>query len=143
MLKDDHRKVKGLFRQYEAASGGREKRQIAGQIFTELEVHTKLEEELFYPAVKQKGGSEGEEMVAEAVEEHHVVDVLIKELKNMSTTEDQYDAKMTVLIENVEHHIEEEESEMLPDAEAKLGGEAMELGKKMEERKQKLLASAR
>jgi hypothetical protein len=82
-------------------------------------------------------------MVAEAVEEHHVVDVLIEELKAMSTTEDQYDAKMTVLIENVEHHIEEEETEMLPDAQSKLGGEATELGKKMEERKQQLLAAAR
>jgi hemerythrin-like domain-containing protein len=143
LLKADHQKVKGLFRQFEGASDGREKRRIADQIFTELEVHTKIEEEIFYPTVQKMGGSEEKEIVAESLEEHHVVDVLIKELKKMSTTDDHYDAKMTVLIENVEHHIEEEETEMLPDAQAKLGNEAEELGKHMEERKHALMAAAR
>jgi hemerythrin-like domain-containing protein len=142
MLKDDHQKVKGLFRQFESASDGREKRRIAEQIFHELEVHSKLEEEIFYPAVKKQGG-EAKDVVAESLEEHHVVDVLMNELKKMSTTDERYEAKMTVLIENVEHHIEEEESEMLPDAQAKLGSETMALGKKMEERRQKLMAAAR
>jgi hemerythrin-like domain-containing protein len=143
MLMSDHQKVKGLFQQYEQAQDGREKRRIAETVFKELEVHSKLEEEIFYPAVRKAGGSEEKELVAESIEEHHVVDVLIKELKGMSTTDERYDAKFTVLMENVKHHIQEEETEMLPDARSKLGDEAQQLAQKMEQRKQELMAAAR
>ena len=139
MLKDDHVKVKGLFKQFEKAEG-REQKQIAEQVFQELEVHSKIEEEIFYPAVKRKADEAGKELVAEAVEEHHVVDVLIKELKAMSSINEQYKAKFTVLQENVEHHVEEEEGEMFPDAKKLLGEDIEKLGDRMDKRKQELMA---
>jgi hypothetical protein len=145
MLKDDHQKVKKLFREFEAAGDRayRKKQQIAERVFHELEVHSKLEEEIFYPAVQQRADKEGKELVLEGLEEHHVVDVLIGELRQMEPEADEYDAKFKVLTENVEHHIEEEEGEMLPDAEQTLGEEVERLGQQMEQRKQELLAAAR
>src|SRR3712207_7709544 len=77
LLKDDHEKVKGLFRQFEKARGEAKKKQLADEIMMELEVHSKIEEEIFYPAVREKVGED--ELVAEAVEEHHVVDVRSEE----------------------------------------------------------------
>ena len=144
LLKDDHKKVKELFQQYESAGdkAHQKKQRIAEQVFAELEVHTKLEEDIFYPAVQAKGTKDQKELVAEGIEEHHVVDVLIGELKVLSPEDEQYDAKFKVLMENVEHHIEEEEGEMLPDAEKKLGKETESLGEQMLQLKQQLTAAA-
>ena len=139
LLKDDHEKVKGLFRQFERARSDDKKRQLADEIMTELEVHSKIEEEIFYPAVREKVGED--ELVAEAVEEHHVVDVLMQEIKQLDPSDERFEAKMTVLIENVEHHIEEEEEDMLPDAKKKLGKDVEALGDQMEQRKQQLMAA--
>ena len=142
MLKDDHKKVKQLFKQFEKADDGK-KMEIAREVFRELEVHSKVEEEIFYPAYKQKADEEGQETTNEAVEEHHVVDVLIKEMKAMKKVDETFEAKFTVLTENVEHHIEEEEQEMLPDAKKLLKDQSDELAQKMERRKKELLAAAR
>ena len=142
MLKDDHQKVKKLFREYEAAGEGK-KHRIVEQVFHELEVHTRLEEEIFYPAVKAKADEKGQELVAESLQEHHVVDVLMKEMKGLDPEKPEYEAKFTVLMENVEHHAEEEEKEMFPDAEKKLRGELDRLEGEMERRKQQLTARAR
>ena len=142
LLKDDHQKVKKLFREYEAAGEGK-KHGIVEQVFHELEVHTTLEEEIFYPAVKAKADEKGQELVAESLQEHHVVDVLMKEMKRLDPEKPEYEAKFTVLMENVEHHAEEEEKEMFPDAEKKLRGELERLGGEMERRKQELTARAR
>ena len=139
LLKDDHEKVKGLFRQFEKARSEDKKKQLADEIMMELEVHSKIEEEIFYPAVREKVGED--ELVAEAVEEHHVVDVLMQEIKQLEPSDERFEAKMTVLIENVEHHIEEEEEEMLPDAKKKLGKDVEALGDQMEQRKQQLMAT--
>lgn len=141
MLKDDHKKVKGLFREYEGAGerAHQTKGKIAEQVFMELEVHSKLEEEIFYPAVQAKGTKDLKEVVNEGIEEHHVVDVLIAELKALDPSDERFDAKFKVLTENVEHHIEEEEGEMLPDAEKKLGNEVDRLGELMAQRKQELI----
>jgi hypothetical protein len=83
MLKADHEKVKGLFRQYEAAGDRayQKKQSIAEEVFAEITVHSTLEEELFYPAVKAETDKQGQELVAESVEEHHVVAMLIEVLK--------------------------------------------------------------
>lgn len=145
LLKADHKKVKGLFREYEAAGdrAHQKKRSIAEQVFQELEVHTRLEEEIFYPAVRQQGDKEDKELVAESLEEHHVVDVLIEELKALDPENERYDAKFKVLTESVEHHIEEEEGEMLPDAKEQLGDSIEQLGARMEQRKRQLMAAAR
>jgi hypothetical protein len=143
MLKHDHAQVKDLFRQYEA-TGDRayqKKQRIAEEVFTELEVHTTLEEELFYPAMKRKTDQDGKDLVAEAVEEHHVVTTLMKELKGLDPKDERYDAKFKVLMENVEHHIEEEEGEMFPEAEEVLGDRLERLGTQMQARKQQLTAA--
>ena len=143
MLKEDHEKVKGLFRDFEAAGDRayQKKLRIAEQVFRELEVHTTLEEEIFYPAVQAKASKDGKELVLEGLEEHHVVDVLISELKQLQPENEQFDAKFKVLTENVEHHIEEEEGEMLPDAEKRLGNELERLGAEMKARKEALVGA--
>ena len=143
MLKADHEKVKGLFRQYEAAGDRayQKKKSIAEEVFIEITVHSALEEELFYPAVKAETDKEGQELVAESVEEHHVVAMLIEELKELDPKDERYDAKFTVLMENVEHHIEEEEDELFPEAEDVIGDAIEDLGAQMKERKDQLMAS--
>jgi hemerythrin-like domain-containing protein len=135
LLKSDHAKVKQLFAQFEAA-GEDEKRK--GEIFKtiaqELKVHTTIEEEVFYPAVKKMDS----DMALEAEEEHNIVDWIIAQMKKLSPGDENYDAKFTTLKENVEHHIKEEEEEMFPEAEEKLGKQIDALGKKMLERKEAL-----
>jgi hemerythrin superfamily protein len=143
MLKADHKKVKELFRKYEAAGDRayQKKKSIAEKVFTEIAVHSNLEEELFYPAVKELTDEDGKDLVAESIEEHHVVATLIEELKGLDPRDERYDAKFTVLMENVEHHIEEEEGEFFPEAEEVLGDAIEELGSQMKERKEQLMAS--
>jgi hemerythrin-like domain-containing protein len=143
MLKDDHKKVKDLFRQFEKARSADRKKKIAEEAMHELTVHAEIEEEIFYPAAKAKADKEGKELVAEAVEEHHVVKMLIGELQALTEVDEQYEAKFTVLIENVEHHIEEEEKEMLPDAKKTLGNDIDALGDRMDARKSELMAASR
>jgi hemerythrin-like domain-containing protein len=135
--------VKELFHQYEAAGNRayQKKKGIAEEVCTELEVHTTLEEEFFYPAMKRNTDQDGKDLVAEAIEEHHVVATLMEELKGLDPKDERYDAKFKVLMENVEHHIEEEEGEMFPEAEEMLGEKLESLGTQMQERKQELMAS--
>ena len=142
MLKSDHHKVKELFRQYEAAGDRayQKKKGIAEEVFTELEIHTTLEEELFYPAMKRKTDQDGKDLVAEAMEEHHVVTTLMDELKGLDPKDERYNAKFKVLMDNVAHYIEEEEGEMFPEAEELLGDRLERLGIQMQERKQHLTA---
>jgi hemerythrin-like domain-containing protein len=141
MLKEDHKKVKSLFREFEQAGerAYKKKQEIAEKIFEELDIHSRLEEEIFYPAVRAKSRKEDEHVVAESLEEHHVVDLLIGEIKKLAPEDERFTAKLTVLIENVEHHIAEEEEEMLPEAEAMMADELEELGDKMERRKQEIM----
>lgn len=113
MLKEDHEKVKGLFEDFESAEG-REQAEIAATAIMELEVHADLEEKLIYPAIRKE--IDEDEMMNEAVEEHHVVHVLIRELKKLKPKDEVFQAKFKVLGELVKHHIEEEEGEMLPKA---------------------------
>jgi hemerythrin superfamily protein len=115
MLRDDHKKVKGLFEEFEQAEDTKAKHQIVETALAELEVHAKLEEELIYPAIRAE--IDDDDLMDEALEEHHVVHGLLGELKKMKPSDVRYDAKFTVLAENVRHHIKEEESEMFPKAE--------------------------
>jgi hemerythrin superfamily protein len=114
ILKEDHSRVKVLFDQFEAAKSRAAKKKIVRQALGELKVHAAIEEELFYPAVRKPVGKE---IMNEADEEHHVAKLLIAELDVMDGSESHFDAKFTVLAENVRHHIKEEEDEMLPKAE--------------------------
>jgi len=141
MLKADHKKVKGLFEEYDKAGDRafKKKSQIAQQVFRELDVHAKIEEEIFYPEVKARADAEGRKLVAEGYEEHHVVHQLIAELKELRPEDERFDAKFKVLKENVEHHIQEEEKELFPEAKDGLDGEESEIARRMEEKKRALL----
>lgn len=138
MLKEDHKAVKALFDQFEAADG-RSRARIAREAIAELDTHADLEEEIFYPAVQK---AVGDEMVmAEANEEHHVVHVLIAELKGMleaNNTGIDFQAKFTVLAENTRHHIKEEETVMLPLAAKMSAEERAPIGDRMAARKAQL-----
>jgi hemerythrin superfamily protein len=141
LIKSDHRTVEKLFREYEQAGerAHKTKQRLVEQITRELEVHATIEEETFYPAVEAKARKDGKELVAEAVEEHHLVKVTLAELAELTPEDDAFDAKVQVLLENVRHHVEEEESEMLPQAEKLLGREELaRLGEEMAGRKRLL-----
>ena len=134
MLKEDHQKVKGLFQRFEMADE-KEKGELFKEIFKELEIHTKLEEEIFYPAMREVES----EMIAEAYEEHNIVDFILGGMKKVKPSDESYEAKFMTLKENVEHHIQEEEGELFPKAEQSLSGRLEELGREMWEQKEKLM----
>ena len=135
MLREDHQQVKDLFEEFEKAEEDEEKGQIVRAALTALEIHATLEEEIFYPAVREQ--IDEDDQMDEALEEHHVVKFLIGELQEMKPGDDHFDAKFKVLAESVKHHIEEEESEILPKAQdADLDQER--LGEEMTERKEEL-----
>ena len=117
---------------------------FAHEIASKLEVHTAIEEEIFYPAFREAAGTKkGEEQVLEAYEEHHVVKLVLGEIPQLDCGAETFEAKMTVLKELIEHHVEEEEKEMFPSAEKKLGKTRLEeLGVELEERASELEAQA-
>jgi hemerythrin superfamily protein len=130
ILLKDHDKVKDLFDKFEKAKSTAQKEKIIAAALTELQIHAVIEEEIFYPAVR---AHVGKDLMNEADEEHHVARVLIAELQQ-GRRDDHRDAKFTVLSENVRHHIQEEEGEVLPKAKGlKLDFEA--LGQRMLDRK--------
>jgi len=134
LLKKQHKSVKALFKKVEDTEDGRRRRQLMEEIANELKMHTQIEEEIFYPAVREIGSSKAEEMVDESYEEHHVVDLVLAELPNVDPEDERFAAKMTVLSELVEHHADEEEDEMFPMCEKKLGKERLQqLGEQMEQ----------
>jgi hemerythrin-like domain-containing protein len=143
LLKEDHKKVKGLLSQLEKTTerGIRRRRKLLGQIATEVKVHTTIEEEIFYPAyrdaVKKK---DDRELYQEALEEHHVVDLVLPELKASNPAGEIFGAKAKVLKELIEHHADEEEEEMFPKARKVLGAARLrDLGGRMETRKRTLM----
>lgn len=138
LLKQDHRRVRGLFRDFDSAGerAHREKERVARQVFEELAMHTAIEEEIFYPAVRDAGNSKGKGVVYEAIAEHDVVSNIIDELRALPIEDEQYDAKFIVLEENVKRHIEEEEGEMFPYAKRRLDETQLrDCGRQMADRK--------
>jgi hemerythrin superfamily protein len=139
LLKQDHREVKALFRKFEQAGDNahKHKEQLVKQIIELLTVHTYLENECMYPQVR-KLLPDLEDDVLESYEEHHVADILCAELWVMSGDDERYDAKTTVLIENVTHHVEEEEQDWFPKVRAGLGRKQLQdLGADLLELKKK------
>ena len=129
LLKADHQKVAELFEQLESA-GGQSKLRVFEQIKNELELHAEIEEKVFYPALEEP--EETHDLTLEAYEEHAVVKKLLRELGRARTANEDWQAKAKVLQENVEHHVEEEENELFPKAEAALGEEEIErLGERL------------
>jgi hemerythrin superfamily protein len=113
LIKQDHRTVKALFRKFENASRRSEKQKIGQEIIEELSVHAAIEEQLLYPALRARD-KRLEQAALNALEEHHAVKMVLLELDKMKVDDERYDAKMHVVQESVEMHIEEEESELLP-----------------------------
>lgn len=143
LLKQDHDKVKDLFRQYQQTDDPQQRGRIAQQVFQELDIHAKLEEEIFYPALRDQGDTHDKELVAESFEEHHLVDTVINDLQGLTPEDLEFNAKFHVLMENVQHHIQEEEQDLFPDARARLGDQLEDLGRRLMERKQQLQATGR
>lgn len=139
LLREDHNKVKQLFKQFEQADEKQEKQRIANEALMELEIHAEIEEEIFYPRMMKQPGAE--EMMLEAEEEHAVAKNLIAELRAMRSVNERYEAKFKVLSEYVLHHMQEEEEQMFPKA-AELGRDFLnEAGSDMSERKLELMHS--
>ena len=140
MIRQDHKKVEGLFKKFEQTKGAQAKRRLAENAMAELEVHAALEEEIFYPAVKKE--VEDGSMVQEAIEEHQTVKQLISQLKGMDEADEEFESQFSQLVENVQHHVEEEENEMLPKVEeSEL--DLNSLGQQMSQRKQEMQSGGR
>ena len=140
LLKADHRKVADLFAKFEAAKGEGKKQALAEQICLELTVHTQIEEDVFYPACE---GAIDEDLLQEAYVEHDAAKVLIAEIEAGGPDDEFYDAKVKVLSEMIEHHVEEEEQRVEGMfAQARKAGLDMDaLGAKMAAEKEQLVAS--
>jgi len=107
LLKEDHQKVKELFEAVEETEDQKEKNRIFAEIQSELETHARIEETVFYPAMEKH--EELNDMVLESIEEHKQIKTLLKEIDNLTSDSDKFEPKLQVLMENVEHHAEEEE----------------------------------
>jgi hemerythrin superfamily protein len=148
LLKADHQKVKGLFKQYKQVKedgSGAEKMELVKEICKELKIHTQIEEELFYPAVREAFSADevgdGEDLMDEALVEHAGAKDLIAQLEEMDADDELYDAKVTVLSEQIDHHVKEGEGEMFPKAKrAKLDKQS--LGAQMAARKLELKSTS-
>ena len=142
LLKSDHRKVEDLFVQYESADDQGKKKDLSARICMELKIHTMIEEEIFYPALQ---GKIEEDLIGEAFVEHDGAKILVNDIANGSPDDDFFDAKVTVLKEQVKHHVKEEE---MPEtgmfAQARASGvDLNELGAQLKARKEELTAIAK
>ncbi|WP_040871656.1 hemerythrin domain-containing protein [Nocardia exalbida] len=139
LLRDDHKAIRKLFREFEKAGedATQTKGKVVKKIIEALTVHTYLENECMYPEVR-KLVPELEDDILESYEEHHVADVLVTELSMMKPDDEHFTAKTTVLIENVDHHIDEEENEWFPKVRESLGRKQLqEIGARMQELRKK------
>jgi hemerythrin superfamily protein len=137
ILKQDHEKVKGMFKQVTGDSSSQSKSSIFSQIKTELTAHQEAEEKVFYSEL-EKGSGEIHDKTLEGEEEHHVANMVIKELAGMSSSDEHWKAKISVLQELVHHHIDEEEKTLFKLSKQLLNeGRANEIGQLFEKEKQK------
>ena len=147
LLKQDHKKVKGLLAQLDKTTerGADRRRKLLSQIEAEIKIHTTIEEEIFYPAYRDAVRKKDDrELYQEALEEHHVVDLVLPELKDADPAGEIFGAKAKVLKELIEHHAGEEEKEMFPKARKALGAaELRDLGRRMASRKRSLSGKSR
>jgi hypothetical protein len=142
LLKADHRQVEGWFSSFEKARSEARKQQLASKICSALKVHTRIEEEIFYPAFLEQ--AQEEDLHHEAVVEHAGAKTLIAEIEAVTPTDEYYDAKVTVLAEMIKHHVKEEEQPGGMFAKARKSDmDLAELGKRMAARKKQLMNSSR
>jgi len=143
LLKEDHDKVKKMLDELESTTerGVKTREELFTKVRQELEVHETIEEQIFYPALKNHPKTR--EITLEAYEEHHVVDTVMAEIQELAYDDETWGAKFTVMKENVEHHIEEEEGEMFKQAKQVFDkDELTQLGEQMMARKQELMRQA-
>jgi hemerythrin superfamily protein len=137
LLKQDHDDVEALFTRFEQAAprAYREKREIADRVIEELSTHASIEEQVFYPAIRKELPDEAA-LVLEALEEHHLVKLSLAEIEKLPAQAERFTAKMTVLMESVRHHVQEEEAELFPKvSDAFSVQELEEMGEAMERAK--------
>jgi len=140
LLKDDHEKVKGIFEKLEPTTerAVKTREELFAKLKLELDVHAHIEETIFYPVLKQE--AETRKITLEGYEEHHVVKMLLGELEAMPVGSEQWTAKLKVLQENVEHHVEEEETDMFKSAREVLEkSQLVELGAQMAAEKARMM----
>ncbi|MBA3690089.1 MAG: hemerythrin domain-containing protein [Actinobacteria bacterium] len=143
LLKDDHKKVKKILEDLDSTTerGVKTREELFTKVKRELTVHETIEEEIFYPALKEH--PKAKDIVLEGYEEHHVVDLLMGEISELSYDDEAWGAKCSVMKENVEHHIEEEEGDMFKKARQVFSDQELEeLGDRMKARKEGLLAAS-
>ena len=134
LLKQDHKKVSDLFEKVEATEDEKQHKRLFEQIKAELETHTRIEETVLYPVLQKR--EELKDLVLEALEEHKQVKTLIREIDGLSDGSERFDAKLKVMQENVEHHVEEEEEEMFPKVKKLFSREELDqLGQELESAK--------
>jgi hemerythrin superfamily protein len=135
LLKADHDTVDRLFQKVKADTEGSTHKQLFEQIKAELEVHTHIEETIFYPRLKQE--PELEDIVLEGIEEHHQAKMFLRELANLKEDSEKFEPKLKVLMEDITHHVQEEEGDMFIDVQKVIdAGELERLGAEMEKEKQ-------
>jgi len=143
LLRNDHEQVKKILEELESTSerGVKTREELLTKFKSEMTVHEKIEEEIFYPRLTKQARTK--EIALEGYEEHHVVDLVMAELDGVPYDDETWAAKFTVMKENIEHHVEEEEGEMFKLARQALDKEELtELGERMQGRKKQLQASA-
>jgi hemerythrin-like domain-containing protein len=140
LLTKDHDEVKELFKQFESAGdrANKKKQTISEQVIKELKAHTKIEEQIFYPAVLEKGDKETKALIREGIEEHRIADFMIGRLQSTNPEDETFDAKFKALTDCVKHHIEEEEGQLFPEAKKILRDQLETLGAEMEALEKKL-----
>lgn len=142
LLKEDHKRVAGILEKIDATTerGVKTREELFIQLKTELDIHAEIEETIFYPVLEKH--DETRDITLEGIEEHRIVKELLAELDAMAKDDEVWTAKMTVLKENVEHHVEEEEGEMFPKARKALTEDEIEtLGTRLEAAKKKQKAA--
>ena len=139
LLKADHRKVEGFFEKVKANEDG-DNTTVFEKIREELEVHTQIEEKIFYPRLLQEGDEELKKIVEEGIEEHRQAKMFLRELSNLAADSEKFAPKLQVLMEDIEHHVQEEEGEMFKMVEEQFDEEQLtELGRDLSEMKDQLM----
>jgi hypothetical protein len=138
MIRIDHTQVMETFRQYDPAASANTKKAVVGSACLALEIHMQLEEEIFYPALRTAGADD--EMLAKSTPEHNEVRRLIGQLRSLDAMDPSYDQTFLLMMRNVMHHVADEETTLLPDAERLLADQIGELGAEMTKRRLQLTA---
>jgi hemerythrin superfamily protein len=140
LLKEDHKQVKQWFQRFDKSDDDNEKQELANQICEALTLHAQIEEEIFYPAAYDALDEDGDDLVDEANVEHDTAKNLIAEIQEMSVGEPLFDAKVKVLGEYIDHHVQEEENELFPECKD-AGMDLKALGEALAARKAELMTA--